>query len=330
MLRAWAQPSACNVFSFRLGSDRTPALVRATTLASTSRASTSLLHTSAPALAHGKQKKSIAHARTAAHRQERYALARARAAASAHVVLGTRPGEEHKWDASDLARCIVTEAQVRAAAAPVRGYHVAPGSADERLLFASLPTLTAEMSVSEPAEYVDAKGEAEAAAAAEDGLGQAPTHRGNKMDADMAEGLLHAFALEGRKAEMLERLLDLRNANSAGIAYENRRRIVDEFSTADKPGDTGRTEVQGTCRQLFPHRGVSLTRMQPRSSRSPSATCGRTCSRTRRTSRTGSSSVGSSTSARRCSSTSASRAASGTTRFSRALVSSARRSRASL
>jgi len=49
---------------------------------------------------------------------------------------------------------------------------------------------------------------------------------------------------ELRKANLLAKALDLRNANAAGIAYENRRRIIEAFSTPENPYDTGRTEVQ--------------------------------------------------------------------------------------
>ena len=56
---------------------------------------------------------------------------------------------------------------------------------------------------------------------------------------------------EVRKANLFAKALDLRNANAAGIAFENRRRIIMAFSTPENPFDTGRTEVQGTCRSNF-------------------------------------------------------------------------------
>jgi hypothetical protein len=42
-------------------------------------------------------------------------------------------------------------------------------------------------------------------------------------------------------------LVDLRNADAAWIAFENRRRVIEAFSEPVKPDDTGRTEVQGAC-----------------------------------------------------------------------------------
>lgn len=50
---------------------------------------------------------------------------------------------------------------------------------------------------------------------------------------------------ELRKANLLAQALDLRNANAAGVAYENRLRIIEAFSTPKNPFDPGRTEVQG-------------------------------------------------------------------------------------
>ncbi|KAJ3508560.1 hypothetical protein NLJ89_g5688 [Agrocybe chaxingu] len=53
-----------------------------------------------------------------------------------------------------------------------------------------------------------------------------------------------AEAREKRKANLLAKVLDLRNANAGGIAFENRRRIIHTFSTPENPFDPGRTEVQ--------------------------------------------------------------------------------------
>ena len=50
---------------------------------------------------------------------------------------------------------------------------------------------------------------------------------------------------ELQKLNMFTRLVDLRNANARGIAYENRRRIIAAFSEPENPNDTGRPEVQG-------------------------------------------------------------------------------------
>lgn len=47
------------------------------------------------------------------------------------------------------------------------------------------------------------------------------------------------------KAKQLARLLDLRNANAKGLAFENRRRIIEAFSPNPEEPSTGHMEVQG-------------------------------------------------------------------------------------
>ncbi|KAF7294808.1 hypothetical protein MIND_01018500 [Mycena indigotica] len=59
-------------------------------------------------------------------------------------------------------------------------------------------------------------------------------------------------------AENFARAIDLRNADAAGISYENRRRIIKAFSTPENPFDPGRTEVQAAIltyriRKLYEH-----------------------------------------------------------------------------
>ncbi|KAI9432061.1 hypothetical protein H4582DRAFT_1998882 [Lactarius indigo] len=52
------------------------------------------------------------------------------------------------------------------------------------------------------------------------------------------------------QANQVARLVDLRNANAAGVAFENRRRVIAAFSEPGKPDDTGRTEVQAALLTL--------------------------------------------------------------------------------
>lgn len=52
---------------------------------------------------------------------------------------------------------------------------------------------------------------------------------------------------EKQKAESMKRILDLTNANSRGIRFENTRRIVRRFGQGE---GTGRCEVQGTQHSL--------------------------------------------------------------------------------
>jgi len=50
--------------------------------------------------------------------------------------------------------------------------------------------------------------------------------------------------LEQLKLNQFAKLVDLRNANAQGIAYENKRRIILAFSGQEGSYDTGSTEVQ--------------------------------------------------------------------------------------
>jgi small subunit ribosomal protein S15 len=60
-----------------------------------------------------------------------------------------------------------------------------------------------------------------------------------------AEGMaaIHESELEAGvvQANVMARMVDLRNANAAGVAFENRRRVVEAFS---EPGKLNGTEVQ--------------------------------------------------------------------------------------
>jgi small subunit ribosomal protein S15 len=95
------------------------------------------------------------------------------------------------------------------------------GKVEKEMLFEQLPPLTAEISV---------------------------IRRAKSWTTSLFE---EAEKTELTKANMLARVIDLRNANAGGIAYENRRRIVAAFSEPGKPGDTGRPEVQGVKRLQY-------------------------------------------------------------------------------
>jgi small subunit ribosomal protein S15 len=147
-------------------------------------------------------------------------------------VLGTRPGGEIKWDSCDLAKCIITEEAfahadvvelnlagelVTVNVPKVAAYGV---EAEKELLFGKLPVVSAEANMNATAD------------------------RESLLPEQLEEMSTNARNRELRKADMLARIVDIRNANASGIAFENRRRIVEMFSELGKPGDTGRTEVQ--------------------------------------------------------------------------------------
>lgn len=150
-------------------------------------------------------------------------------------MLGTRPNEEAtKWANCDLAKVLVDEAELRATTnAPVREEHLAGsidvptqlgfgvGEEEKKLLFDELPLASAHMSV-------------------------AGRPKREQRDAtQLGRILAEEQDAELRKANLLAKALDLRNANAAGIAFENRRRIIKAFSTSENPFNPGRTEVQG-------------------------------------------------------------------------------------
>ena len=151
------------------------------------------------------------------------------AAIQPSVVLGTRPHEEaSKWANCDLAKVVIKEADLTSTTA-MNSKEFSIGSVDlpkefafgvdakeQKLLFDELPSVSAQMNA-------------------------------NSLPSDSkSEEVVRLEENERLKANLLAKALDLRNANAAGIAFENRRRIIKAFSTPENPYNTGRTEVQGT------------------------------------------------------------------------------------
>lgn len=143
-----------------------------------------------------------------------------------HPALGARRDDDVKWLNCDLAKILVTEQELTGVESqPLtlssgvlwmpKFMNYGVGEVEKELLFEHLPPLTAEMG----------------------GI-----RRPTSWTMSMHE---KAEKVELLKANMLARVIDLRNANAGGIAYENRKRIIAFFSEPGKPGDTGRPEVQG-------------------------------------------------------------------------------------
>jgi small subunit ribosomal protein S15 len=102
-----------------------------------------------------------------------------------------------------------------------RLFNYGVGEVEKELLFEHLPPLTAEVGgMRQPSTW------------------DLPRHE-------------EAEKTEMMKSNMLAKVIDLRNANAGGISYENRKRIVAVFSEPGKPGDAGRSEVQGTKQGLL-------------------------------------------------------------------------------
>ncbi|KAF5346125.1 hypothetical protein D9758_009970 [Tetrapyrgos nigripes] len=199
-----------------------------------SSSSTSLFHTSAARSAPRQlSRKALEELKT-----KRWEAARAR---KPSVILGTRAGEEHKWDKCDLARVLVNEAEL--ASPPKRvpldtsigtielpqqfAYGVTVSEA--KLLFDKLPRLSAGQGLSE-----------------------------GTFSKELSDTLQKGEQRELKKANEFARAIDLRNADADGVQYENKRRIIAKFSTPENPFDPGRTEVQAALltyriRNLWSH-----------------------------------------------------------------------------
>ncbi|KAK1235849.1 hypothetical protein PQX77_000915 [Marasmius sp. AFHP31] len=184
---------------------------------------TSLLHTSA--VLHAAPKKRMTNKVKQEIKAARWEKANAN---RPNPVLGTRPGEEWKWEQCDLAKLLVNEEEL---AAPPK----------------MVPTERAIGTVQEPQQYAFAITKAEASEL----FGSLPILSTQIMTQTRATGVQETIELgqesgdrELRKANLFAKVVDLRNADADGIAYENRRRIIEAFSGPENPFDPGRTEVQ--------------------------------------------------------------------------------------
>lgn len=183
------------------------------------------------------------------------------------VILGTRPHEEAElWSNCDLAKCLVNPHNLN-------GPPVAPSAQSPSSTLTSsnlaetieIPELGASVQVPKDANY--GIGEFEKKMLFEELpvlSAQAPflsttSHFNSVFDAKMslpptdilAQRQKEAIKKETAKLDAFARVIDLRNANAQGIAYENRRRIVLQFSASENPFDPGRAEVQGELRLSF-------------------------------------------------------------------------------
>ncbi|THH10392.1 hypothetical protein EW145_g1360 [Phellinidium pouzarii] len=161
-----------------------------------------------------------------------------------HVVLGTRPGDEAKWLNCDLRKVLVTAEELASLPPPPTGGDVQPPlyanfgldgldgveSLDyqKKFFFEHLPDAT---------KYSEIAPEIADKLVAVDGAVKLL----NPEDVRM---YLTVQDKELEKARQLARMVDLRNANARGIAFENRRRIIAAFSPTGNTSDSGYPEVQ--------------------------------------------------------------------------------------
>ena len=234
------------------------------------------LHTSAVLSAESARKR---HARLSRQKNlaKREELQKKAAAARPHVILGAVARNEDeadaKWAACDLAKVLVRPEELAPDALARRVFSM-PGAADaaaaaqgggdvrvppslafgirereERMLFEHLPMLTADMSTRHQMTMMSNSNSSSGGAGAGAGGAGADVagvagHNRKGMEAMSA---YHETQLAAgvAQANVLAKVVDLRNANAAGIAFENRRRVIEAFSEPGKPNDSGRTEVQG-------------------------------------------------------------------------------------
>lgn len=147
------------------------------------------------------------------------------------AILGTRPGDDTTWRNCDLAKVLIDEHTVKDAEPQIinlsggtvsipKHLNFGVGEVEKTMLFKHLPTLSAQTDILRDDIYANTD------------------YVTKKLD--------NGEKREWQKANVFAKVLDLRNANAKGVAYENRRRIVAEFSGSENPFDTGRPEVQGS------------------------------------------------------------------------------------
>ncbi|KAH9947081.1 mitochondrial ribosomal protein S15 [Amylocystis lapponica] len=217
----------------------------ARSVASSSSAYSASLHTTAALQSFRKRKSRVQEKANLEKRKERERLSQTD---RPHIILGHRPNDPAKWQNCDLAKVLVTEEDILAAPLPPIGitqpemvqmptfYNYGVGETEKEKLFETLPELTVEGAALVVQAY-------------------------HQYDApNVIDVTKKAEIKEAGKTAQLARLVDLRNANARGIAYENRRRCVAEFSEPANPMDTGRPEVQAALltmriRNLWGHLG---------------------------------------------------------------------------
>lgn len=218
--------------------------------------STAFFHTSSLRLAES-QKQRASRLIRQANIEKSNQRAREHTTNKPHVVLGTRPGDEAKWENCDLNRILVTEKELQAlspapepsvSAEEMKNIDVGSvqvpkymnygldgldgkesRSEQSQLFFETLPLATtlAETSLSISEQIGNLRGNVE------------------HLTIEQKRELAAAQVKEEVKARQLARVVDLKNANARGIAFENRRRIIAAFSPKKDASDSGYPEVQG-------------------------------------------------------------------------------------
>jgi small subunit ribosomal protein S15 len=276
MLRVYVEQGTCiiTILSRSTGTELLFSVSRAATatfVSASSSLSTSTLrasfHTSATLSVESARKRQarLTRQKNLAKREE---IRKKAAASRPHVILGTVTGGDNnvtdtKWTTCDLARVLVRPEELAPDAAPQR--ISLPATSDS----SSNPDTAAAAATTEAAE-VGAAEETEVRVPPSLAFGMrerekrmvfehlpllsADMSTRREMNAlrrvnveEMAAHHAGALAAGARQANAMAAMVDLRNANAAGVMFENHRRVIEAFSEPGKPNDTGRTEVQGAC-----------------------------------------------------------------------------------
>jgi small subunit ribosomal protein S15 len=160
-----------------------------------------------------------------------------------HVVLGYASGQEWLWKRSDLAKILVSDAE-RKPLPPIKAW-------DQQRLNHEFSTKQAyPHGPTPPPSSLNYGVDSVSAELLFEHLPRVATQRPLLQLDPLAAPEIHSQAYEEALTEQLaasdqmHRMLHLSNASAGGIAFENRRRIIDAFSP-EKPTDTGQSEVQG-------------------------------------------------------------------------------------
>jgi len=207
-------------------------------------------HTSARTLQpSGKQRARVTKKKNLARRVQ---LAEEAKRTRPHVVLGYASGQEWVWKNCDLSKILVSDAE-RNPLPPIEAW-------DQQQLHEEFSAKQTYPKGPKPLPgSLNFGVDRESAGLLFEHLPRVSTQRPLLQLDPLASPDVHSEAYEEAMTEQLaasgqmHRILHLSNANAGGIAFENRRRIIDAFSTAGNPNDTGRSEVQAALLTLRLH-----------------------------------------------------------------------------
>ncbi|KAG5638023.1 hypothetical protein H0H81_002224 [Sphagnurus paluster] len=235
-------------------------------LPSTSSAGSSSLHTSSVLHAQ-KSRQNIARGVKKINNVRKEERWRRAQASRPSVVLGTRPGEDGKWDNCRLSKVLVdmeelvSSTELVPTTQGVGKVHLPKqvsfgiGEEEKKLLFGDLPLLSASRINTQVQHDAPLNLQYQTSLSGDNSAPYRPTLLKTE---NAARSRIQNEEVERQKADAFAKLVDLRNANAAGIAFENRRRIIEAFSTPENPFDPGRSEVQAALltykiRNLWTH-----------------------------------------------------------------------------